>query len=92
MYYRWGIPCHDYFTTGGGFWTMGIIGLALVLIVLYFIYKNSKDKSESNYTNSEKRSSKNEALEILNRKFANGEISEEEYLRKRTILKDDDLN
>ncbi|PNR92411.1 hypothetical protein [Petrotoga sp. 9PWA.NaAc.5.4] len=40
----------------------------------------------------EKQSSKNEALEILNGKFANGEIPEEECFRKRNILKDDNLN
>lgn len=44
-----------------------------VFSVIYFLYK------KINYHD-------NEALDILNIKFANGEISEEEYLKKKELL------
>lgn len=34
------------------------------------------------------RRDENNALDILDKRFANGEISEEEYLKRRSILKD----
>lgn len=54
------------------FWLVVIVG------VIYLIVKNiSKDKSSSN-----------KALEILDINLAQGEISEEEYLQKKRILKE----
>ncbi len=62
-----------------------MIGVFLVLLVIaYFIYKTSQNKN-SNIAY-EKISPK--AIEILNERFASGEISEEEYRsRKNQILK-----
>lgn len=51
-----------------------MIAFALVIIAaIYFIFRRPQGH-------------KSEAIDILNRKFANGEISEEEYLKKKEIL------
>lgn len=62
---------------GGGymFW---IFFLIIALLVFGFF------KSNSNNTSTQK---KDEALEILKKRFANSEISEEEYISKSKILK-----
>jgi len=87
MYYNLGMPCHGYFGIGGGgFWIMGIFGLAILLIVLYFIYQNNKGKNNDHNLSNNYKNPNRQALEILGKKFANGEISEEEYHRKRKVL------
>ncbi len=61
--------------TGWGF-TMGlgwIIPLLLIFALFYFINTNNSDKES--------------AQDILDRKYANGEIDEEEYKRKKELLK-----
>jgi len=71
-----------------------LLALIIVAVVLtcYYLYKNrDKLKSNSNSINSsdKKDTSTNDnmtALEILNRKFVNGEITEEEYLRKKELI------
>lgn len=62
-----------------------MIGVILILsAIVYFIYKTNQSKSPSMAY--EKGSPK--ALEILNERFANGEINEEEYkAKKNQILK-----
>ncbi|WP_418640786.1 SHOCT domain-containing protein [Sulfurimonas sp. ST-27] len=62
--------------TGWGF-TMGlgwIIPLLLIFALFYFINNNNNTDRES-------------ARDILDRKYANGEIDEEEYKRKKELLK-----
>ncbi|MDP4091259.1 MAG: SHOCT domain-containing protein [Bacillota bacterium] len=56
--------------------------IVLILVFLYFIPStNRTNVFGGNSTPS------NNALEILDRRFANGEINEEEYLKRKSILK-----
>jgi len=50
-----------------------IIPLLLIFALFYFINNNNSDKES--------------AQDILDRKYANGEIDEEEYKRKKELLK-----
>ena len=57
----------------------------IIIGVLIFFYLNpSHNGSSPNYGMATQSS---DALEILNKRFANGEISEEEYLRRKSVLK-----
>ncbi|WP_129410067.1 SHOCT domain-containing protein [Marinitoga lauensis] len=74
---------------GLGYGWYGWIGLIimgiLIFTVFYLLFKSSSRKNQDYYipkTSQEK----NIALEILNEKFAKGEIDEEEYLRKRKLI------
>ena len=60
---------------GGMFLAMGFRMLIFIaLIVLAFkLFKNYTNKS-------------NDAMKILNEKFAGGEITQEEYLKRKSIL------
>lgn len=60
---------------GGMFLAMGFRMLILIALIA-FAFKLFK-----NYTNKS-----NDAMRILNNKFASGEITEEEYLKRKTIL------
>lgn len=58
---------------------IGIIG-----IISYFIIKHfNKNKNNSNTINSE-----NSAIDLLNERYAKGEIDEEEYNKRKEILRD----
>ena len=57
------------------YWHLIVIGVIIILV--FIVLKNKK----SNTKNSD------EIIDILNRKFVNGEISEEEYLNKKNILR-----
>nr|WP_198927550.1 SHOCT domain-containing protein [Tissierella creatinophila] len=73
---------------GYGYGMMGVFGmiipLLLIGLVIYAIVKLSQNGGV-NY-NSHKGGS--DALDILNQRFANGEISEEEYTTKKEMLRD----
>ncbi len=58
-----------------GYWGMGLFLLAVV-VLLVIVFKKSK-KSTGGQT----------ALESLDMRFASGEITEEEYLQRKRILK-----
>ena len=60
-----------------GFHGGGMMGFLLLLIVAVVVYKMFKNNSFSNTT----------PLDDLKRKYVNGELTEEEYLRKREVLK-----
>lgn len=60
---------------GGGF--MMLLWPLVIGLILYFAFKSSN----RHYTNNT-----NKALEILDEKFASGEITEEEYLHKKKII------
>jgi putative membrane protein len=53
---------------------MMILGILLVAAVIYFIWKSSSSKTES-------------PLDILQKRFVNGEINEEEYKAKKETLR-----
>lgn len=67
---------------GGGWFGMLFIGLLLIGLVIYLLYRLSKKTEIKNTVDS------NESINILNLRFAKGEINEEEYkARKAAILK-----
>jgi len=68
---------HDYGMNGWGF-GMGF-GWIIPLIFIFGIFYFLRNNNEKFYEES--------ASEILDKKYANGEISEEEYKRKKANLK-----
>lgn len=60
---------------GGMFLVMGFRMLIFIALIVFAfkLFKNYSNRS-------------NGALRILNEKFANGEITQEEYLKRKTIL------
>lgn len=69
--------------SGGGIF-MGIFWLLIIVVVLYFVFRNNNNSGNNH--NSFNKNSTNEALRILNEKYVNGEISEEEYKHKKKNL------
>lgn len=71
----------------GIFGGMGFMGLLLVVLVIYLIIhtlgdnRNQKQSIESD-------ASENRALDLLNERYAKGEIDDEEYNRRKNTLKD----
>jgi putative membrane protein len=63
----------------GGF---GLVPLILIGLVVYAVIK----MSQGNHRGFSIHGNDNDALEILNRRYANGEISDEEYAKKKKIL------
>ncbi|MBC9826182.1 SHOCT domain-containing protein [Carnobacterium inhibens] len=61
-------------------WFIPLVVLLVIALSIYMINKNNN----ANKTNRENRES---ALEILDRRYANGEINEEEYQKKKKTLK-----
>lgn len=62
----------------------GILGLIIVVIAVYFLIKYiSKNKNVSDTV-----IKKDNAIDLLNERYAKGEIDEEEYNKKKKILKD----
>jgi len=75
MGYRYG------YNMMGGWSGMMIIPIILITVVIFVVYKqglNNKFKDIGTRDN---------ALDILNERFARGEINEEEYNNKKNILK-----
>lgn len=83
MYNGFGQFCNGLFSAGrftyGGMVTM-IIGLILLLVVLYLVFRKSGVSSSFN-------SESESPLEVLQKRYINGEIDKEEYLEKKDILK-----
>lgn len=70
-----------------GGWIMGILFLIVfVALVIYVVNKLSHIYLQSKKNTLSKSEAEDEALRILNTRFANGEISEEEYERKKKLL------
>lgn len=83
MYNGFGQFCNGLFSSGrftyGGMVTM-IIGLILLLVVLYLVFRKTGVASSFN-------SESESPLEVLQKRYINGEINKEEYLEKKDILK-----
>lgn len=83
MYNGFGQFCNGFFSMGrypyGGS-IMMIIGFILVLVVLYMVFKKTGGTASSN-------SESESPLEVLQKRYINGEINKEEYLEKKDILK-----
>ncbi|HKL11808.1 MAG TPA: hypothetical protein VJ990_10180 [Clostridia bacterium] len=68
---------YPHYFNGGGL--MMIFGLLLVAILIYWVIKKSPvSPGAAGSTN---------AIDLLDEKFALGEISDEEYLKKKKLLK-----
>jgi len=70
-----------------GFGWMWIWIVIIAVIVIGVIAYLAVKSSNSNGNKQDRHQESNQALEILKQKYANGEITEEEYLRKKEILK-----
>ena len=66
-------------STGGGF-LMILIPIIIVGIIIYAIFK-LKDNHSIKYVKQS-----DNALDVLNERFVRGEIDEEEYEQKKTLL------
>lgn len=79
--YHWNGLCHGVFAFGrlnGGGLFMMIVGLVLIIALVYFVFKKGNFHSGM---------SSETPLDFLKKRYVNGEISEEEYLQKISILK-----
>ncbi|MPM70599.1 SHOCT domain-containing protein [Trichococcus flocculiformis] len=63
----------------GGMMFMGIFWIALIVLVVYLVSKLMNDKSS-------KASTEESALDILKKELAKGNITEEEFDRKKKLL------
>lgn len=69
----------------GWMWIMMILPVVLIGLIVYAAVKLANGGAKrygGNYNES------SHAIEILKQKFANGEISEEEYKRKKDLLRE----
>lgn len=57
--------------------------LPLIILTIFIVLYVSPSENNLNYRKVRRSDS---ALDILDRKYANGEISEDEYLKRRSIL------
>lgn len=71
---------HDFFTFGrhqsGGFIMMGI-GLILIIILAYFLFKKGHFNGSSSLES---------PMDILQKRYVNGEINQEEFFEKKEVL------
>jgi len=65
---------------------IGFVFMILFFVLIYFLFKNLI-KTHPRESNSKSNENEYEILKILNEKLAKGEISEEEYLRKKELIK-----
>lgn len=65
---------------GGG----GLLGLIIIVIVGYLFIKYF----DENRNNANTFSRKSNAIDLLNERYAKGEIDEEEYTKRKNVLKD----
>jgi len=70
---------HGNFGNFGGFISPFHIGFAIIitLLIIFAIYKLTKKKDNQS----------DEVLEILKMKYVSGEIDEEEYVKRKNVLK-----
>lgn len=73
---------------GYGYGMMGGFGMIIPFLLIGLIIYAVIRLSQNNHQNYDNYRGFNKALEILNQRYANGEISEEEYGRKKKMLID----
>jgi len=69
------------FGYGGAF--MMLIPIILVIIIIYAVYKLTGHSSNNGHYN---KIGSNSALDILNQRLVRGEITEEEYKKKKNMI------
>jgi len=85
---------HGFGYFGGGFgpgtigtgWFLAIAGIKLVIFVVLAIVVIRMFKKHRTHMNNTSTAAGNDPLRILDEKFAKGEYTEEEYLKRKTIL------
>jgi len=70
---------------GGGMFLMMGFGFLIFLALIFLAFKLMKGNSPLSSSNNSTFSN-NSALNILNERFAKGEINEEEYTKRKQIL------
>lgn len=85
----WGSNSFFPFCSDGWFFGGGITGifLSVVLILAFIFFLYWLVQSFGVRRDAKRYRDQNDSLEILNIKFANGEISAEEYLRMKEVVK-----
>lgn len=75
------------YSYGYGWLIALVIGLVVVVIAIYAFMQMGRDRNsrDGRYP---PRHEKNDALDTLNRRYANGEISDEEYEKIKKMLED----
>lgn len=69
---------------GYGMLVSGLVMLIILGIIIYFLIKHFED----NKNNSNTFTRAGNALDILDERYAKGEIDEDEYTRRKRILRD----
>lgn len=69
----------------GGYGMMSGFGMFIPLLLIGFVIYVALKFSNGSYSI---RSNEKNALDVLDERFAKGEISEEEYIQKKKILKE----
>jgi putative membrane protein len=64
----------------GGWFGMMILPIILIVVIIYVIYNQGGNNRFKDI------SARDNSLDILNERFARGEINEEEYNNKKNIL------
>lgn len=59
--------------------------ILLIILLLYFLLDYRGGANRSSESVNQSRSNKNQALAILNERYAAGEIEDEEYKRKKIL-------
>ena len=91
------MPCHKLLGSGyerfggpgggGGMFIMMGFGFLVFLALIFIAYKLMKvHNSHHSHLSAPNNLENNAAIVILNERFAKGEIDEEEYLKRKTIL------
>ena len=62
---------------------IGLIGLIVVLALIYLVFQNTRFSSDSG-----RRTSDDRPLEILQKRYAKGELSRDEYQKMKEDLKE----
>lgn len=78
----------NYHGMTGGHWIMMLIFIILAVMIVYLLMdpKNNKSGSAYGFESYRGGNSEGKALEIINERFAKGEIDEEEYQSKKNYL------
>jgi len=74
--------CANLFTQGGMGWMMlmGLFWIVLIIVIVYLVIKLLSDRTDN-------RSERETPLELLQKEFARGNITEEEYMKRKKHLK-----